>query len=421
MREAGLVVNDKAKIYCNPASNEDHSIIDPEGTLCISLRLDGVFSYFDTRKPTKEDLRRDHIECVYLSPVIWDPSSNYYRHNEDCLVDMEGEVVPVKGYHKSVEKPFLVCEDEDTYHINHILTERLKLEIERVSRGSEWLMDEEIQQIGEVSKSYIGINPNVPSNIEKGPIEQFLEPNDIHIDTVEFSRSVTEYGAEQIFKMSVGSGSKLCSNDIVGNSSFVELAYTEIDATILKKARGATVDDLVKIWRIDQEAAKRTLDCTTQLKKEDVNGDISRRFSTNDRMLPYQRINQHFFTDTFEAKDQYKSTRGYRYCQLFVSDKGKIFIVLMRKKSEFYSALQLFAKEIGVPLLLISDPSGEQLSNDVRQFARECQLKLKLVEESTQWANLAERYIGILKSAVCKDMYESDCPLVLWDYCIEWT
>ena len=33
-------------------------------------------------------------------------------------------------------------------------------------------------------------------------------------------------------------------------------------------------------------------------------------------------------------------------------------------------------------------------------------MKLKLLEESTQWANLAERYIGILKSAVCKDMYE---------------
>ena len=47
-------------------------------------------------------------------------------------------------------------------------------------------------------------------------------------------------------------------------------------------------------------------------------------------------------------------------------------------------------------------------------------MKLKLLEESTQWANLAERYIGILKSAVRKDMYETDCPLKFWDYCVEW-
>ena len=92
----------------------------------------------------------------------------------------------------------------------------------------------------------------------------------------------------------------------------------------------------------------------------------------------------------------------------------------MRKKAEFHQALQLFAKEIDVPISLICDPSGEQLSNQVKQFARECQMKLKLLEESTQWANWAECYIGILKSAVQKDIYESDCPLKFWDYCIEW-
>ena len=92
----------------------------------------------------------------------------------------------------------------------------------------------------------------------------------------------------------------------------------------------------------------------------------------------------------------------------------------MRKKAEFYQALQSFAKDIGVPIALIYDPSGEQSSNQVNQFTKEYQLKRKLLEESTQWTNLAEQYIGILKSAVWKNMYESDCPLHFWDYCIEW-
>ena len=33
---------------------------------------------------------------------------------------------------------------------------------------------------------------------------------------------------------------------------------------------------------------------------------------------------------------------------------------------------------------------------------------------------MEERYIGILKSVVRKDMYESDCPLKFWDYCVMW-
>ena len=47
-------------------------------------------------------------------------------------------------------------------------------------------------------------------------------------------------------------------------------------------------------------------------------------------------------------------------------------------------------------------------------------MKLKLLEESTQHANLAERYIGILKSAVRNDLQSTNCPLIFWDYCIEW-
>ena len=42
-----------------------------------------------------------------------------------------------------------------------------------------------------------------------------------------------------------------------------------------------------------------------------------------------------------------------------------------------------------------------------------------MLEEGTPWANKAELYIGIIKEAVRKDMKESNCPLPLWDYCVE--
>ena len=42
---------------------------------------------------------------------------------------------------------------------------------------------------------------------------------------------------------------------------------------------------------------------------------------------------------------------------------------------------------------------------------------LKYLERATQWGNLAELYIGLLKEAVRKDMKDSDSPLRFWDYC----
>ena len=54
-----------------------------------------------------------------------------------------------------------------------------------------------------------------------------------------------------------------------------------------------------------------------------------------------------------------KSTRGNLYPQVFVSDKGFVAVYPMEIKSDFKDALHLFCKEIGVPIDLIVDPSGE--------------------------------------------------------------
>ena len=44
---------------------------------------------------------------------------------------------------------------------------------------------------------------------------------------------------------------------------------------------------------------------------------------------------------------------------------------------------------------------------------------MRILEESTQWANRAELYIGLLKEAIRKDMRSKNSPLVFWDYCAE--
>ena len=186
------------------------------------------------------------------------------------------------------------------------------------------------------------------------------------------------------------------------------------------KHKGVTAKLLCKIWSINKEEADRTINCITQLKQQDTDGPISRRFSTNDRMLRYKRINSHFFTNTLVAKPTRKSRRGYQYVQLFVLDKGFVYSVLMKSRKEFPLVLKEFAQEIGVPTKSILNPIGEHSSGEVRKFAKECAMAIQLLEESTQWADLAEKYISILKAAVLKDLHDSFCPMKLWCYVVKY-
>ena len=62
------------------------------------------------------------------------------------------------------------------------------------------------------------------------------------------------------------------------------------------------------------------LDVTTQLNRRSIDASLSRRFSANDRMLRYKRINSLFYTDTFFSS-KVTGKRGFTMMQLFVSDK----------------------------------------------------------------------------------------------------
>ena len=65
------------------------------------------------------------------------------------------------------------------------------------------------------------------------------------------------------------------------------------------------------------------------------------------------------------------------------------------------------------------DPSGEQTSREVKKFCHQVGTSLRILEESTQWANRAELYIGLLKESIRKDIRKTNCPMRFWDYCAE--
>ena len=97
---------------------------------------------------------------------------------------------------------------------------------------------------------------------------------------------------------------------------------------------GIDAKHLSKVWCISHEDAKWTIDATTQHGTHLPNPAMNQNYTTNDQMLRYRRINQYFFMDTFfVTRKGGTSSRGNTCCQLFIMDKGFIYVVTMKRKT----------------------------------------------------------------------------------------
>ena len=95
VRESGIVINGTLKIQVDYPSVEDHSIDFPEEKFRIPLSLWGLFSYFQTSKPSVETLNACD-EVFPLTPNICDPHQSSYSLNKDCMLDWQGNILEKK-------------------------------------------------------------------------------------------------------------------------------------------------------------------------------------------------------------------------------------------------------------------------------------------------------------------------------------
>ena len=123
MREANLIVNDVPKQHCDQPSSEGHTIQDLATGLKIQLKLEGIFSGFCTRRPTEGEMRNGIVIPITPEGISWDPNSLHFAHNEDTMVDVNGELVL-----RTKEDPMLIDKDE-------IISEEHKMP---------WLQEEEL-------------------------------------------------------------------------------------------------------------------------------------------------------------------------------------------------------------------------------------------------------------------------------------
>ena len=84
---------------------------------------------------------------------------------------------------------------------------------------------------------------------------------------------------------------------LAGNLNFDDV-MANVSATHARMTRNTSPEHLSKVWQIDHETAKRTLDVTSQHCERSATEELSRNFSTNDWMLQYHRLNCSLFSDT---------------------------------------------------------------------------------------------------------------------------
>jgi hypothetical protein len=192
-----------------------------------------------------------------------------------------------------------------------------------------------------------------------------------------------------------------------------------IGSTTTSRRRGVmTAERLARNWNISLEAAKQTLQVTTQQGIWTVaNPMLSRRFRTNDRQLRYRRISTDVFTDTMESS--VVSKRGNQYAQVFATPFGWTRVYPMKKKSDAHDGLSLMFARDGVPTCLIMDNSKEQTLGAFRKKAREADCWIKQTEAYSPWSNYTELAIRELKKACARRMVKAKVPKRLWDDCLE--
>ena len=359
LREAGIHINEVPKIHVTSPTEEHHAITFQETNFRIPLTLHGTFSYFPTSKPSIQQLGEP--EDVYvLTPTTWNPHSDAYVINEESMLDWEGNMKHEKGHEKRV-----VLEDipsDDTMISSLALCEKEQMAVssyfvdqdEDINATYGFEDEQQLYQALNMRNKHgqFAMSIGATSILD----QPYLDDDDDSQDSSDEDDTSQDDSDDDFDPIELDDD----TNEALLDNFMASTAQAG-------KTRGVDPKHLSKIWRISHEDAQRTIDVTTQTSTRTDDPTLSRNYSTNDRMLRYKRIKDFFFMDTFFAtKKGGQSSQGHTCCQLFVTDKGFIYVVPMKKKSEVLLAIKQFAKEIGAPDSFVADMSGEQMPSEVK-------------------------------------------------------
>ena len=315
MRADGVTLNDTPNIHRKYPTIDNHCITFEDSNLRIPLQLSGVFSYFHTRKPILSELHES--PKLFLTPDAndWNPHCQSYETNELSMITCKGELAD-KNQRSS--DPCIFQEDE-------VATELSTISLQQ------W-------------ESLVGAN--VYSAYYAPTIQ-----SSINYHNADFDNALNCRGETSKFSPSIGGCDLSMNHSLFLFDSINEPITTtwghlrnhlkecltlrklnfvraHISAAEASKPKGVSPSMIFKLWCISDKLAEGAIDQNTQLCQNNSDNALSRKFTTNDRMLRYKRIQSTFYSDTMFALT-HKSVRQFKCCQVFVSDKGFVAVYPM--------------------------------------------------------------------------------------------
>ena len=447
LREAGYVVNETARIHTNEEElhQHTHSIVgtDDEKPLCIPLELYGIFSFFDVCIPEGEEFNTPEERRHLMTPIYeWDPNLDKYADAESSYTDCYNNLIRPSGDRDDTifdvandpnSRELVVYETMKGKATSNTEKQSLVSEIVMADTAKKWEYDvfkQYVRDHGQDRRTTLRLRRPRPARTEDD-----MNISAVHVnllpggnkDMVEANVLVDALEAKQAsgqIAMAVGSTdtwNKPFLFDIDNDIDEGNHQEATVYSLAAKRSDHVLTETLSKAWGIDYNTAKNTVKANSMYSPRFANKNMGRNITTRDRAMRYRHLNDHVFTDTmFATKKAAKSYRGNTCAQIIVTDKGYIGAYPMKTKGEATKSIKLFCKEIGIPTSVICDPAREQSTNELKQYLSTVGATLRLLEQGTQWANRAELVIGQLKASVRSTMRKCFCPLVLWDYCLEW-
>ena len=283
IREAGIYVNDVQKRQAKNAKPYHHSIM-LTADCQIHLKLVGMFSYFETSKPTDEQIENVKEEnIIYITPDTpeWNPESARFAEEDSAFMSEDGTffgndgtIVPPTG----IDNSHHLIDDDD------FTDEQLTCVVSKTL--AEWK---------DLPEEYdVPLNKHIDSLFDKAePLPLYSdEPSDFEIPAEErddhilcainptleptaFINSLYGTLRESSLKALVGLtvGERQVDNDTL-------FCYDPSTNTDVKSANAKpgkiSPTRLAKLWKIKVKDAERTLKVTTQLQRHDTNGHLAR-------------------------------------------------------------------------------------------------------------------------------------------------
>ena len=165
---------------------------------------------------------------------------------------------------------------------------------------------------------------------------------------------------------------------------------------------GIDAETLAKRWNISLQAAKNTIQVTTQKGIRNAQHPVNRRFNTSQPQLRYKQLAGKWYSDTafFTVRGLAQETCA----QVTTNGKGYTRFYPLTSKSKAGEGLLEFIQFAGIPEHLITDCAPEESKPDTNwtKVVKTYHIKQTWTESYSPWQDKSEQEIRELKRAIKK-------------------